>query len=87
LAGFPAAGGEVSRASWTQTGEVPVVLPASVLFAGDQAVLLPGAGPTLDKVVTLLKETYPTATAGWPWRGVSPRRRAAARPPPTGSFP
>jgi outer membrane protein OmpA-like peptidoglycan-associated protein len=63
LTAFPAPGDEVDPAEWTQTGDLPVVLPAAILFDGDEEVLRRKAEPTLNEVVTLLSETYPTATA------------------------
>ncbi len=64
LIAFPASG-QVEPASWAQPGhqEFIVQLAASVLFEPDQAVLLPGAGPTLDELAHKLLYTYPNATA------------------------
>jgi outer membrane protein OmpA-like peptidoglycan-associated protein len=65
LIAFPA-NGQVAPASWmTVHGhrQILVQLLASVLFEPDQAVLLPGAGPTLSELARKLLYTYPTATA------------------------
>lgn len=64
LIAFPASG-QVEPASWATPGhrEIIVQLAASVLFEPDQAVLLPGAGPTIDELARKLLYTYPNATA------------------------
>ena len=64
LIAFPASG-QVRPASWTTPGhrQVIVQLAASVLFEPDQAILLPGAGPSLGTLARKLLYTYPKANA------------------------
>jgi outer membrane protein OmpA-like peptidoglycan-associated protein len=64
LIAFPASG-QVAPAKWATPGHQKVIvsLHASVLFQPNQAVLLPGASQTLDKLARKLTYTYPRATA------------------------
>ena len=61
---FPASG-QIPAADWATPGhrKIIVPLPASVLFAPNQAILLPGAGRILGELCRDLTSTYPTATA------------------------
>lgn len=61
LVAFPGAG-KVPKASWKDK-QVALPLPAEVLFQGDQAALRPGGRRALDKVVALLTQTHPRASA------------------------
>ncbi|MFF1657771.1 OmpA family protein [Streptomyces sp. NPDC058255] len=62
LISFPGSGTEVAPADWVKKRQVIVPLRAGVLFDGDRATLRPTARRDLDKAVTILTRTYPTAT-------------------------
>jgi len=63
LLAFPAAGPGVPPAHWTRPGTIAIPLPTSLLFEPNRAVLLSGAGRTLNELAVKLTRTYPNAAA------------------------
>jgi OmpA family len=62
LVAFPASG-QVPETSWARGGQLPIQLPAALLFLPNQPVFRPGAGTTLAELCRAMTGQYPHSTA------------------------
>lgn len=62
LVAFPASG-QVPETSWAHGGQLPIQLPAALLFLPNQPVFRPGAARTLTELCRTMTEQYPHSTA------------------------